>query len=287
MVRNSIISAIFCLFLLGCATGEKEVSKAKKQADIYYNHGTLNLVSKKYTESLKYLRKAYNLSPGESRISNNLGMAYYFKGKPDKGVSFIKQALKLDKKNSDARNNLASIYFNQKKYDLAEQQYQAILQDLIYLHQYRTYNNLGLVYQRKGMNSAAVEHFKLAIQENPNYCPAYYHMGMVEFLRGDFNKAKLHFKDGIKGDCFNNAAPHYQLALTLLQKEDYTGAILELTTIGDKFGKTRYAALATAKLQDISKLGKNAPQKKLSKNELKYKMELIKDQLEEYDTPTF
>lgn len=286
-MRNSILSVFFCFILLSCASSEKELTKNQKQADIYYNHGTVNLVNKNYTDSLKYLRKAYNLSPAESRISNNLGMAYYFKGKTEKGIKFIKQALKLDSKNSDARNNLASIYFNQKKYDLAEKQYQIILEDLVYQNQYRTYNNLGLLYQRKGMNSTAMEHFKLAVQENPNFCPAYYHMGMIEYQRKDFNKAKLHFKDGIKGDCFNNAAPHYQLALTLIQKKDYAGAIHKLRTINEKFGKTHYSALATAKLQDISKLGKNVPQEKLSKNELKYKMELIKDQLEEYDTPTF
>ena len=136
---------LIATFFVSCASSNKKVEQRKKRAHIYYTHGTKYLLDKEYIESLKNLLEARNLDPENSKILNNLGMAYYFRGKPELAKKEILKSIEIDPKNSDARNNLASIYFQQGQYDMAKKQYEKVLANLIYSHQYRTHYNLGLI----------------------------------------------------------------------------------------------------------------------------------------------
>ena len=76
-------------------------------------------------------------------------MAYYFRKDTTSAIAKIKKSLEVDPKNSDARNNLGTIYFNLGKYKLAQQQYEAILTDLVYQGQFRVLYNLALIYFKR------------------------------------------------------------------------------------------------------------------------------------------
>ena len=105
-----VFSLGVCLLALACSSHSRP-SKEEKKAQIYYSQGTRNLVKKNYTNALKYLLLAYELSPEDSHIHNNLGMAYHFKGKPKKAIKHLERAVELDQNNTDARNNLAGLTF--------------------------------------------------------------------------------------------------------------------------------------------------------------------------------
>ncbi len=252
-MRNYLAILSISLLFFSCASSEKLTAEQKK-ARIYYSHGTDMLMKQKYTDALKYLLTAFKLDPDNTEIANNLGMAYFFKKQTQTAINFMQLSLKLDPKNSDARNNLASIYFKQKKYDKALEQYELVQRDLIYPHQYRTLANIGLIYQAKGMNLAAIEHFKLSVKENPDYCPAYYNLGVMAYNRYDYQGAAKTFKNGIMGNCYNQPATHYQLAQTYIKLRKFKLAEEKLIEIQKKFSQSKFAVLATNKLTSISKL---------------------------------
>ena len=56
------------------------------------------VANKEYTKALIIFSKAYEKNPKDTRILNNLGICYYFKGKRNKAVELIRKAIDLDKK---------------------------------------------------------------------------------------------------------------------------------------------------------------------------------------------
>lgn len=242
--------ALTLLFSSCASTGDKQTPEQKK-AEIFYNHGTNMLVQQKYTDALKNLLEAYKLNTDDSRICNNLGMAYYFKAQTATAISFIKKAIELDSNNSDAKNNLASIYFDQKKLDEALNLYQAVTKDLVYEHQYRVYTNIGLIYQAKGMNLAAIEHYKLAIKENLDYCPAHFHLGQLAMRRYDYNGAIEAFKDGVKGSCFKQAETHFALAEAYTKARNFAKANETLDNMIKHFPNTTWSERAKKQREEL------------------------------------
>lgn len=247
-----LLASIF--ILISCASSEEKQTPEQKRAEIFFNHGTNMLVHQKYTEALKNLLEAYKLTPEDSKLCNNLGMAYYFKDQVATAISFIKKSIALDEKNSDAKNNLASIYFEQNKLDDALKLYQEISKDLIYEHQYRVYGNIGLIYQKKGMNLAAIEHYKLAIKDSIDYCPAHYNLGQLSMQRYDYQGAISAFKDGIKGSCFKQAMTHMALADAYVKAREFGHAETALNTILKQFPNTVWTVKAQEKLDQLAPL---------------------------------
>lgn len=246
---------VLAVLMASCASSD-DTTPEQKRAEIYYNYGTNMLVEQKYTEALKNLLEAYKLNSTDSRICNNLGMAYYFKGQVPTAISFVQKSIELDPKNSDAKINLASIYYSQKKYDQALQIYQQVTNDLVYDNQYRTYNNIALIYQEKGMNMAAEEHYKLAIKENPEYCPAYYNYGKLALSRHDYKNAIQILKQGIGGQCFEQPATHMLLGEAYLKNGEYSLAEERFKDIITRFGNTNWGEMAKKAMVKVSPLAK-------------------------------
>jgi Tfp pilus assembly protein PilF len=241
------------LFLTACAS--KKDSIEARQATLYFGAGTQSLMEKEYTEALKNLLKANELDPKNPEIMNNLGMAYYFKGEQDLAIRYLNEALKLDNKNSDARINLASIYFKDGKLENAEKLYKLVLKDLTYDKQARTYYNLGIIEVQGRKNLVAAEkYFKKSIKEDDNYCPAYHHLGLIQYNRRQFNSALRNFKEASMGTCYESPSPHYYQALSLIALRRYEDARIKLDEIDTRFKKSIYAVHARNKLIEINEI---------------------------------
>jgi type IV pilus assembly protein PilF len=247
---------VFSLFLLigliGCASSDK--AKLDKKAELYYGHGTSSLMMKDYTTALEYLLKAAAIKPKNSPIHNNLGMAYFFKGESDLAKKHIRHALELDPKNADAKTNLASIFLHEKNFAEAEGLYNEILKDLIYPHQYRTYFNLGLLELERNNEPKAYEYFTKSIKVKQEYCPSYFQKGLIDFKNKKYKEALKNFKGSYQGTCYKNAAPHYYVALTLIELERFNHAREKLNYMLTKFAATEYDAKARVKLTEVDTL---------------------------------
>lgn len=252
---------ILSIFLTSCASNkEVEKSPTQKKALIYYSEGTQQLGKREYTKALKNLLEANKLSPENTQINNNLGMAYYFKGNKELAISYIKKAIKLDPKNTKARNNLASIHMNMNNLNLAEKQYKEILKDLVYEGQFNTYYNLGILNLKKGQKQQAINYFKQSINTYENYCPAHYELGKIAMDAGSYEKALQYFKDAGLGVCYNNPEPMYMQAMAMIKLGKYNRAQEKLETILGRFEKSKYSILARKKLSQIRGLNQSKAQ---------------------------
>lgn len=243
---------IFPLFILiSCASDPNHQTEAEKKADIFYEHGTESLVGKNYSEALDALQKADQLTPNQTKILNNLAMAYYFKGAHKEATQMLKKSLEVDPKNSDARNNLASLYYEQGSMRDAEIEYQNVLKDLVYPKQFRTYYNLGLIKLRQGKLVEARQFFEMSIKDNNNYCPAHFELGRQEFIFGNYRNAVKKFNDATLGNCYNEPASHYYLGLSFLELKEYKKARDKFEEVVSKFTEDELAKKSTAQLKKM------------------------------------
>ena len=244
------------LIISGCSSASKEKELAEKKADLHYTHGTQALLNREYTTALDHLIKSNNYKPNQSKVLNNLGMAYFFKKEKGRALKALLLSLKVDPKNSDARTNLASVYFHMGNFSKAEEHYNLILKDPVYPHQYRIQYNLALIELKRSNYDKAVVRLKNSIQEKDDYCPANYKMGDLAYNRYDYQSALRYYKDATKGNCFNLGEPHMKQAESLIQLKKYAEARLKLTDIKNQFKGSRFDTLARVKLNDLDNLEK-------------------------------
>lgn len=256
-LRIQTLLFVALMILTSCASRN---NVKDKQSDLYFSAGTRSLMSKDYTDALKNLLKANELNPDSSEILNNLGMAYYFKGEIDLAIKTLNRALEINDDNSDAKVNLASIYYKAGKISDAERLYKLVLRDLTYDKQARTLFNLGLLELKAKKNTVAAEnYFKKSIKEDDNYCPSYYHLGLLQYQRKQYSSALKNFKEATMGTCYESPGPHYYQALSLMGLRRYEDARIKLDEIDTRFKRSAYAARARAKVIELNELENRKP----------------------------
>ena len=247
-----IVHLALLFTLVSCASNEiVEKTPQEKKADLYYGHGTQALLDQDYTTALSHLQKAAELAPKDTKVLNNLGMAYYFKGEVPRAISYLEKAIDADEKNSDARVNLAGIYFAQGRLDLAYQQYSMVSKDLVYQHQYRTYYNMALILEKQGRPSEARSLIARSLKENKEYCPAFYLEGKMNEKVLNWKAALESFISASKGQCYEEPAPHFAQAQMLMKLGRVPEAREKFEMVMEKFSRTPYFSLAS---QEMAKL---------------------------------
>ena len=245
----SRLGLIFFL-LTGCSSFNR-TAPDKKKAELYFSQGTTELVNKNYTKALEYLLKARELNSKDTRIYNNLGMSYYFKGRQEEALIYLKKSIALDGRNSDARNNLAGIYMEKGNWEAAKREYLEVLKDLLYDNQYRTYYNLALLDLRQNRNVSAIKYLKKSLEDKTDYCPALYQLGLLEKKQNNYLKALEYFQEGIKGACYEKPAPHLQLGVVWEELGEIGKAESKYKDVAKRFPETEYASLANRRLEDL------------------------------------
>jgi Tfp pilus assembly protein PilF len=255
---KSSIKILILVLLASCASPQKgEKSPELKKAELYYNQGTKEMIDGEYTKALKNLLEAKNLSPEDSRINNNLGMAFYFKGASKRAVKYIKKSLKIQPDNSDAKINLATIYMGMKKYTQAEQLYQVVLDDLTYEGQFKTYFNLGMLNLKLNQEIKAISYFKQSLNVADSYCPSHFQLGNIYFKRKDYKKALKSYREAGLGVCYEKPEPIFRQALSMIRLKKYESAKIKLEEIVERFAMTEYERKAQKELKVIAQLKKN------------------------------
>lgn len=245
------VNVLIFMTFISCASNEK-LAQNEKKAKIFYNQGTNELQFKDYTKALQYLLQANKYKPNDTKILNNLGMAYYFKEAPDKAIALIKRAIEISPENADARVNLGTIYMKQGDFAKARQQYNIVMKDLTYSSQFRTYYNLGIIDLHTKNDDAALKNFQKAVDIRAEYCSAHFQIGHIYYKNRKFDKALASYNDSAFGTCYNNPEPAYHQALSLIKLERFNNAREKLQDITERFAMTPYAKKAKEKLGEIS-----------------------------------
>jgi type IV pilus assembly protein PilF len=245
------------LMVVSCSSKKAELKA--RQANLHFGAGTQNLMEKQYTDALKNLLLANELTPDNPEILNNMGMAYYFKGERDLAIKTLNRVLKLESKNSDAKVNLATIYYHDANYSEAEKLYKQVLRDLTYDKQARTLYNLGILeLQIKRDTVTAEKYFKKSIQEDESYCPSHFQLGIIRYNNRQFKSALRHFKDSAMGTCYETPAPHYYQAVTFMELGKFLEARLKFDEVDTRFSKSVFAVKARNKVLDLNEIEKKS-----------------------------
>lgn len=153
------------LFMAGCAT-----SKNKQLAELHLQIGTGHLTKGHYPEAISELLEAEKLDPKNPIVQNNLGLAFFIRGRLDLAQNKLENALALDSKYSDARNNLGRVCIEKGEYKRAIKELQIVVQDLTYTFPEKASINLGIALFMNGDFSGAKDSLRTALKLERKSC---------------------------------------------------------------------------------------------------------------------
>jgi len=132
--------------------------------DIYYKFNM-------YNESIRYFNKAKKYS-NDINIYRNLGLCYLQIGNYIEAEKNLKYAIFLDPKFIKAYFNLGYLYYLQKEFDMAIEQWDNILSiEPDYEKRYIIFYYLGMTYSEKNINESALDYFLQALELAPEGSP--------------------------------------------------------------------------------------------------------------------
>lgn len=132
-------------------------------------------------------------SPESSRAWNNLGSAHIKERAADKALKALVRAIELDRGKREAWNNLGiaidlkGVY--RERFNRTTEMFtspESIRDEVIDRWQGDVNNNLGLAYEILGNYSKAAENYRNAIGYAPSLTLAYYNLGIVSAVTGDY-----------------------------------------------------------------------------------------------------
>lgn len=181
-MRNIIIILCAAAVLAGCASTSKET---RERAALHMQIGTGYLSKGLYPQALSELLRADQLDPGNPYILNNLGIAYYVRGRQKQAEEKFRAAIKKEPRFSDAKNNLARSLIDQKQYTEAIRFLHEVEGDLTYQYPEKTLSNLGMAYFEQGNYKRAGEYLERAMQLRRDSCTTtnYYGRTLLETKR--------------------------------------------------------------------------------------------------------
>lgn len=255
MKTKAFVLTLAALFISSCSSNQlKDQTPDEKKAEVYYGQGTSELVNKNYGQALSYLTKAKELNPKDSKIRNNLGMAYFFRDQVALAEKELKESISLDKTNSDARLNLGSLYMSKERLKDARAEFETVANDLTFQNQFRNYYNLAILSLKEGDRREAFEYLTKSLKEKEDYCPAHFKLGELYSEEYRYKDALASFKESGNGTCVNEPAPIYQQGITLLNMNKPSEAKKKFVEVQERFSATRFASMAGIQIKKINNI---------------------------------
>lgn len=178
---------VLTLFFLGGCAGKTVEDKQRAQLHLQMGNGHLNKGN--YPGALGEYLKAEDLDPESAIIQNQVGLAYFMRGRPDLAEKHFSRAIELDGRFTEARNNYGRALIENKKFPEAIKQLKRASKDLLYGEPERTYANLGLAYFQTGDFDNAEKQFLESLKLRKDNCLALSYYGRSLYELSSYEKA--------------------------------------------------------------------------------------------------
>ncbi|MBV9762496.1 MAG: tetratricopeptide repeat protein [Acidobacteriaceae bacterium] len=132
-------------------------------ADGYTNAAIGEIEWGKYEEALPYLLEAEALEPGDARPRFYLALVKRSEGDVEGAIGDLQQIREQFPRSRDVRRELGICYYQQKKYDLARAEYEAVQR--IDPDDLSAHYNLSLIYRELGMREKSAEEARLYAEQ--------------------------------------------------------------------------------------------------------------------------
>ena len=176
-----------------------ETDPEKRGKEMYSIGFSYSLLGKSRTAKKYYISAAKN---GNIRAVNALGVISVNEGKYDLALKFLEHAVKL--KYNPSLNSLGFLYFKMKKYDLSEKYYKESIESEPKDFGEKFYKseamcNLGILYEKQGMDEPAVQYYKMGIEYN-KHPRSMVHLGKFYQSKEKLDLAKKYYQMAINED---------------------------------------------------------------------------------------
>lgn len=147
--------------------------------------GTGYLSSGNYPLAMSELLKAEQLDPKNPVILNNLGLAFFVRGKLKQAEEKFRAAIAISPRFSDAKNNLGRTLTDEGQAAEAVRILRDVEGDLTYQFPEKTFSNLGIVYFTLGNFKKAEEYLARSLELRRQNCTTagYYGRTLLEMKR--------------------------------------------------------------------------------------------------------
>jgi tetratricopeptide (TPR) repeat protein len=196
-----------------------------------------------WQNDITVFRQALTAEPGDYRMHDGLGLAYWIRGDADKAerewqetlrlepnsiqtldllgalyaqkrrfdlaVPLLERSLLLNPKSANTHLNVAAAYADMGRMDRAEEEFRAAV--LLSPLNYNAHNLLGKLYFDSKRLDEAEQQFRQSLDCEPNLA-AYDHLGYIYMQRGDRDPAEKAFKSALAVNSTDSHA-HYNLGL--------------------------------------------------------------------------
>ncbi|MGZ3721373.1 MAG: tetratricopeptide repeat protein [Bdellovibrionales bacterium] len=170
------------LSVLGCASSSKG---DHDRAMLHLQIGTGYLSAGQYPMAMAELLKAEQLDPKNPLILNNLGLAFFVRGKNKQAEEKFRLAIGYESKFSDAKNNLGRVLIDTGRSNEALKILHEVEGDLTYQSAEKTYSNLGMAYFALGNYKKAEDYLSRSLEIRRQSCTTadFYGRTLLEMKR--------------------------------------------------------------------------------------------------------
>jgi len=162
--------------LTACVSSEPTISDSQK-ASYHYILGVASLKERNPTGALKEFLQAEELDPYDPKIQAGLSQAYWIKRAHGLAEEHLKKAIKLSDEDPQYYNNLAALYLSMGRYDDAIIAFQTAADNLLFDRPALAWTGIGLAYTQKQDYQSAQNSYLKAMDIDPLYYKAPFHLG--------------------------------------------------------------------------------------------------------------
>jgi tetratricopeptide (TPR) repeat protein len=175
-------------------------------------------------EAITQFQETLQIKPGYAQARLNLGTALLQKGRVDEAIAQFKETLQIKPRSVEARNCLGAALLKRGRMEEAIVQYQEALK--LKPNHAEAHFNLGNALLQKGRMDEAIIQYREAVQIKPDFAEAHNNLGNALLQKGSLDEAIIHYQKALEIN------PHYEqahngLGNALTQKGSVDEAIIQ------------------------------------------------------------
>ena len=244
-LRRSLRLALAALLLFVAACGgpaAEDTAEASRQSDFHYQLSLGHYRAREVPHAIEELSEAIRLYPANPDAHFMLGFIFQGRQEYTRAIVEYRRALELRAGWFEVRNNLGSIYLATADWQQAIDIFGPLTDEPTYRTPGNAHNNLGWALYKMRRYDEAAEHFRSAVQFQPELCQGYNNQGLTYEALGQLADARKAYEScAARPGCKRYAEPRYRLANIMLTSGDVEGALAQFKSCAEAEVGTQFA----------------------------------------------